>query len=34
MKFGISLSGFAQQPVGTNMRDTLVEILEYVKAAR
>ena len=34
MKFGISLTGFAQQPMGTDMRQRFVEIVEYVRAAR
>ena len=34
MKFGISLTGFAQQPMGTDMRQRFTEIVEYVRAAR
>jgi alkanesulfonate monooxygenase SsuD/methylene tetrahydromethanopterin reductase-like flavin-dependent oxidoreductase (luciferase family) len=33
-KFGISLSGMGQQPVGTDMRQSFLEILEYVRTAR
>ncbi len=34
MKFGISLSGMGQQPVGADMRQRFEEIVEYVRAAR
>ena len=34
MKFGVSLSGFAQQAVGTDPRQTLHDILVYVRTAR
>ena len=34
MKFGVSLTGFAQQPAGTDMRRVVGDILEYVKEAR
>ena len=34
MKFGISLTSIAQQPVGTDMRACLQDVLEYVRAAR
>ena len=34
MKFGISLSGMAQQPAGADMRQRFDEIVEYVRAAR
>lgn len=34
VKFGISLSGMGQQPVGTDMRKSFQEIVEYVRAAR
>ena len=34
VKFGISLSGMGQQPVGTDMRQSFQEIVEYVRAAR
>ena len=34
MKFGVSLSGFAQQPAGTDPTKTLQDILVYVRTAR
>ena len=34
MKFGISLSAMAQQPVGTDMTRAFRDIVEYVRAAR
>ena len=34
MKFGVSLSGFAQQPPGADIGQTFREILEYVRTAR
>ena len=34
MKFGISITGFAQQPAGTDMHRVVGEILEYVREAR
>ncbi len=34
MEFGVSLSGFAQEPLGADMGRRLKEILEYVRIAR
>ena len=34
VEFGISLSGMGQQPVGTDMRQSFREIVEYVRTAR
>ena len=34
MQFGISLTGMGQQPLGTDMRQSFQEILEYIRSAR
>ena len=34
MQFGVSLSGMGQQPVGTDMRKSFQEIVEYIRTAR
>ena len=34
MQFGVSLSGMGQQPVGTDMRRSFQEIVEYIRTAR
>ena len=34
MKFGVSLSGMGQQPIGTDMRQSFQEIVEYIRTAR
>lgn len=34
MQFGISLSGMGQQPIGADMRQNFLEIVEYIRAAR
>ena len=31
MQFGVSLSGMGQQPVGTDMRKSFQEIVEYIR---
>lgn len=34
MQFGVSLSGMGQQPIGADLRQNFLEIVEYIRAAR
>ncbi|MFQ6026289.1 MAG: LLM class flavin-dependent oxidoreductase [Dehalococcoidia bacterium] len=34
MQFGVSLSGMGQQPMGTDMRQSFQEIVEYIRTAK